>query len=144
MNPGQSGHPTSVSPIQLSSDKFNKICSTCNQGRLVVLPQTKVVSRILYYIHTYSPSVVITIVRYASICCTPYNGNCYDDSKVTAKAKLLEAWFCSTGTVIMIVNYDRNTFIVQTTGGSSLFMCKLKITKLYIFIWFLGFCNLSC
>jgi hypothetical protein len=41
----------------------------------------------------------------------------------------------------MIVNYDRNTFIVQATCGYTLFMCKLKITKPYIFIWFLGFCN---
>jgi hypothetical protein len=40
----------------------------------------------------------------------------------------------------MFVNYDRNTFIVQVTCGYTLFMCKLKITKLYIFICW-GFCN---
>ncbi len=50
--------------------------------------------------------------RYASICSMPYDHNYYYASKAKAKASMLEA-FTAQATVITIVIYDINTFIVK-------------------------------
>jgi hypothetical protein len=55
----------------------------------------KYLSSCLYYKNCYAPRAMIMIIRYASICCAPYDRNYYGASK--AKAMQLVGIFYSTG-----------------------------------------------